>query len=419
MPLLRVLVKKDPVLRGRWLVGMAGILALVPKLAMAATTYGTNDTRHWQDFVLGVRQAGPIGIYGVKFPASLYNHPPLVGYFLEGVGAAGDLGLRSNFTIRALASLADVASALLAFELVRKRRGPREGALVGAFVAVSPVLFVISGFHNNTDPIFVLFTLVSVYLLADRQRPGLAGAAIAIALSIKIVPIVAVPALLVFAGRHGRKTVVRFCAGLALVVLVAWGPAVLLEWGPIKMNVLGYQGVGDSHWGLPQLGRWAGNTSMADWLKGPGRIVLLALSSGLPALFVWRRPGAVVEGVGVSLVGVLLLSPAFGTQYLVWAAAATLLLGLRIGVAYNLLAGALLIAVYNRWNGGIPWDRARAGPLTPRELLFGAVVWAVLLMAFCYGLRGIWLWPASIEPSKPLGTYGSRRRGQLNVIERT
>lgn len=402
MPLPAVVARKAPVIRGRWLVGLAAIIALVPKLAMAATTYGTNDTGHWRDFVLGVRQAGPIGIYGLHFQYSLYNHPPLIGYFLELVSGAGHLGLPWSFTIRAVASLADVASAFLVFELVRARRGLLEGALAGVVVAASPVLFVISGFHGNTDPIFVLFTLLSVYLLADRQRPGLAGAAIAIALSVKIVPIVAVPVLLLFAVRHGRTTAVRFCAGLAVVFVVLWAPALLLEWGPITKNVLGYQGIAISHWGLAQFGHWAGDTSWVDWLDGPGRSLLLAISAGLPALFVWRRPEAVVEGVGVALVGVLLLSPAFGTQYLVWAAAASLLLGLRIGAAYNLLAGALLIVVYTRWNGGLPWDGGRATQFTAGESAFGEVAWAVLLLGSWHGLRGIWLRPGADEPPSRL-----------------
>ena len=51
-------------------------------------------------------------------------------------------------------------------------------------MAVSPVLFVISGFHGNTDPVFVMFALLSVYLLSDRRAPALAGLSIAIALSV-------------------------------------------------------------------------------------------------------------------------------------------------------------------------------------------------------------------------------------------
>ena len=388
------------------MVGTVAIAALVLKLIVAATTYGTNDISYWHFFTEGIRQAGPVGIYGLHWVHSPYNHPPLIGYFLEVVNGAEHLGLPWKFTIRAFASLADVASAFLVFELVRHRRGLLDATAAGVVIAASPVLFVISGFHGNTDPIFTMCTLLSVYLLADRQRPGLAGAAIAVALSIKIVPIVAGPALLVFAVRQGRRTVLRFGGGFAAVFIPVWAPALLLELGPIVRNVLGYQGSPVSQWGLVQFGHWAGDPSWVGWLDGPGRVLLLAISAGVPALAVWRHPDAVAEAVGLTLVGVLLLSPAFGTQYLVWAAAASLLLGSRIGAAFNVLAGILLVVVYTRWNGGLPWDVGRASILTAGESVFGEVVWAVLLVGSWQGLRSIWM-----RPRMGLATGRSPRLG--------
>jgi hypothetical protein len=139
----------------RIIVGLSSVV-LAAKLVVAATTYGTNDIRHWTDFVGGVAKHGPVGVYGVHFQNSFYNHPPLVGYLLEFVHLASRHGFSIQFTIRALASLADVASTLLIFEILRRRRSIREATLAAALVAISPVLFIISnnrGYSTGTTQV--------------------------------------------------------------------------------------------------------------------------------------------------------------------------------------------------------------------------------------------------------------------------
>ncbi len=68
--------------RRRLVLGLA-LLLLALKCVIAARTYGTNDIRHWTDFVNGVAERGPVGVYGITFERSFYNHPPVIGYFLQ------------------------------------------------------------------------------------------------------------------------------------------------------------------------------------------------------------------------------------------------------------------------------------------------------------------------------------------------
>jgi hypothetical protein len=392
MPALASTTGRPSVRGARLTVGAVALAVLAIKLYVAATTWGTNDIGHWYQFSAGVRQAGPVGIYGVIWPVPqhaptpLYNHGPLVGYLLLGINAATHVGLSLQFTIRALASAADVVTAFLVLEILRTRRGLVEAMWAGVVVAASPVLIVISGFHGNTDPIFVMLTLLSLYLLADRKFPFLAGLSLAAALSVKIVPIVVVPALFAFAVRKGRRTTLRASAGFLALALPLWLPPLLFHFRAIERNVFGYTGVGVSHWGLFQIGRWLGNPSVTTWMLGPGRLLALAVCAGLPALAVWRRPDVVADAVGLALVGVLVLSPAFSMQYLVWAAAASLLVALRLGVVYNLLAGVLLVIVYTRWNAGLPWNVAHASDMNKRETALAFVVWMVLAAGYCWGL---------------------------------
>ena len=364
------------------------LAALAVKLALAATTYGTNDIAHWGDFLAGVRQAGPVGIYGVTFTEnnSFYNHPPLIGYLLQFVNLVSDTGIPYRFTIRAVASLADVGSAFLVLELLRRRMSLRRARFGAIGVAISPVLILVSGFHGNTDPIFVAFVLLSTYLFIDRRMPVLAGAAIAIAIGIKIVPMVVIPALLVFAFRRGRRDLLRYVAGFVVTFAVTWGPALLREFGPLRTNVIGYGGFSHSPWGISQIGHWLGDPSWVTTFAGPGRSLVVVISAVVPAIAVWRRPGVVVTAVAWSLIAFLALAPAWGIQYMVWAMAACYLIGVGAGYAYNITAGVVMFMIYNRWSGGLPWYRAYATYFAPQyELIALMVPWVVLVVVLIHG----------------------------------
>lgn len=371
----------------RRLVIAVALAMLVPKLMLAATTYGTNDIAHWLDFLNAVQHVGPIGVYSYPFAHSLYNHPPLIGYYLEMIGSGTHVGLAANFSIRAVSCVADVASASLVFELLRTRRALRDATFAGVVVASSPILIIISGFHGNTDPVFVMLVLLSVYLLADRKAPVLAGAALALALGVKIVPVVVVPCLLIYALHRGRATLFRYVGAFAAVSALFWVPALLEQWSAIRRNVLGYSGIPSHEWGIAQLGQIAGNPSWASWLEGGGRMLVVAICAIAPALLVWRRPHCVVQGVAFALAGFLALTPTFATQYLAWGAAAVVFVTPRAGLAFNLLAGALLAKVYIRWNNGLPWNHAHATVFTRGETVFGLLVWAVLLWALIESRR--------------------------------
>ena len=364
---------------------MAGVF-LVLKVVIATTTYGTRDINHWRDFVAAVAQHGPVGIYGVHFAASFYNHPPLVGYLLEAVNFGVVHGVTVQVSLRTLAALADFGSALLVFELVRRRRPLAEATAAGMWVAASPVLLVISGFHGNTDPLFMMLILLGLFLIADLDRPAAAGVVLALALGVKIVPVVVLPALALFALRRGRRTATAFTAGFAAAFVITWLPALLTHSAQLRTNVFEYAGSNISQWGLIQLGHWAGDPSWARYLIGDGRFPVVLVCAGLPAWLVWRRPVLIVEATALALIAFLFLSPAFGTQYLVWALAPAYLVRSRWATVFNLGAGALLVEVYTRWDGGLPWYFAREWGFDRREVVAGVLVWAALGAVLIDGL---------------------------------
>jgi hypothetical protein len=393
----------------RWLVLVCALVTTIAKLRLAATTAGTNDVVHWSFFASSVHDVGPIGIYASHFRVP-FNHPPLIGWWLLAVNAVSSHGPSVRFLIRVPASIADVATALIVFELVRRRRSLNEATVAGTVVAFTPVLFVISGFHGNTDPVFVMFALLSAYLVVC-DRPFAAGVSAAIALSIKLVPVVALPVIVAALWRDRRR--LRAATIGFLVVLVSlWGPVIARQWTGFRRNVLDYEGLRpqESRWGIVDFARHTHIPGLVDFLVGPGRWAALAISALLPAYLVLRRRGGIAVGVGLALASFLLLTTNFGMQYLAWAAGSVLLLDVWAGAAYNVSAGALVLVTYTHWTNGFPWDQARAQQLTPFQERLGWLTWAVLLICVVLGIRRLWYWPRTPpehtgrtehEPEKP------------------
>jgi hypothetical protein len=174
---------------------------------------------------------------------------------------------------------------------------------------------------------------------------------------------------------------------------------VLRQWQPFRTEVLGYTGISLRQWGPVKFASLLhAPASVITFLPGPGRFLMVLISALLPALLLcWRRDAA-LAAIGLPFAVFLLLSPAFGTQYLAWPVAAAYLIDFRAATAYNLSAGAILAEVYNRWNGGLPWNVARATPFVPKEVAAAAVVWALLLLVVIVGVYRVARPRAEIPP---------------------
>jgi hypothetical protein len=433
--------------RARVLVLGIGVFALALKLWVAANTFGTTDVFLWRDFAQSVRQHGPVGIYGQHF-LLVYNHAPLSGWMLVAINWMTDHGMgQFPFLIRVPASVADVITGLVVFELVRQRRSVREATVAASFVVLSPMLLIVSGFHGNTDPVFVMLGLLSAYCIVVRRVPILAGVAFGLALSVKLVPIVLLPTLLVLVARSAKREerapaspavaskdrsakreerapaspavaskdrsatrvgrvaagpavvtdgriawrrIGSFVLGMSAAMVPLWLPVVLTKWTEFRTDVLGYAGVPLRQWGLIQLLRWAGLTPGAEgMIAGPGRFGILLICAGVPALLAWRRPSAAGPAVGLTLVLFLWLTPAFGMQYLSWAVAAAYLVSTWAASVFNVIGSIFMVVVYDHWNNALPWhwNVAPGIPFRPVELALQVPVWLSLGVVVVSGLR--------------------------------
>ena len=372
---------------------IVALVVLALKVWMAARTWGTNDIGHWTNFANAEREYGPERIYERYYDyttqGNFYNHPPLMGYYLAFVNWMSDLGVGLPLTIRTTSSLADVGTALVFFELIRVRRGTRAAAIAGLLIGASPVLFLVSGFHGNTDPIFTFLVFLAVWLLVDRNRPAWAGVALAISVGVKIVPFVIIPALLIYAFRKGLKPFFAFGIAFGVVFVLTWAQGLLTEFGRIKNQVFGYPGSG-SYWGVVQVGRWLNggpNPGWVDWFVNGGRFIPVAICALVAAAATWRRPALLPQAVAWAVIAFLALGSAYAIQYTVWPLAACYLFGNVWATAYNLTIGLWDFKVYDRWSGGLPWYQAKANDPTKFEVDVLIAPWLVLMVVL---VRGLW-----------------------------
>lgn len=386
---MRIRSSLSEVGRARSAVAVAALLALFGKLAIAADTGGTTDVRIFAEFARSIGRVGPVHVYGLPRAGSLvYNHGPLTGIMLDLFDRLWRHGFSFPLLIRTPACVADFATSLIVFELARERVGVRRALWCGIAVALSPVLVGVSGFHGNTDPVFVCLVLLSAWLLTSNRSLVGAGACLALALSVKIVPVVVVPVLLIAAAQRGRRNLALFLAGLGGVLALLWGMPLFEYFHQVKANVLDYQGSPYRPWGVPKFFTWLGLPhSWLQWWVGPGHVSVVLVSAGIGSLLVWRRPNRLAMAVAASLVAVLVFSTAGADQYLAWPAAAVFLLDFWSGIAYTVFAGVFLTELYSRWSHGFPWGTAFAHKWTHHELMLAAVAWGALAVNLVLGAR--------------------------------
>lgn len=382
--------------RARAAVLVAAAVGLLTRALIAANDPGPADVRFFQGFAKAITVYGPIRIYEQPLPGlPVYNHPPLAGWMLLGLNGMSEFGISFATLIRWPASIADFFCVLLVFEIVRRRATPRTALLCGIGVAVSPVLIATSGYHGNTDAVAVMFALAAAHLLADRRSPLAAGVAAALSISVKFIPVVVIPALLVAALRGGRPVLVRFAAGFAAVFALVWGPAVVTVPQDLQRNVLEYAGGSYHLWGLVRFADVFGlPESVVAFMQGGGHFLFVLLCVAAGAWLAWLRPAQLPGVVAFTLGLLLLLSTASGLQYLTWAAAGIFVLGPWEGLAYNSVVGLTAVLGYTG-RSPVRWSEP--------VLYLGAAGWIVLAAGLVTGAHRLLATGPDGDPAGPAG----------------
>ena len=362
------------------------IAATALRLAHTATSLGSTDAYLWSLWAGLLDQAGVLRSYQYD---QFVNHPPLALAIALACGRLAEtIGLQFVDVFRGLQSAADIvtATALVRIATLTKTAGNRYAPAI-AFL-LSPAAIFISGFHCNTDPLMMMFVaLAAMAALADR--PLVSGTLFALAVGIKIVPLLLGPLFFLAAFREGRARI-RFVAAGAAVSALIFGPALIVSGLPFVQRVFGYSGVVRG-WGLPVVCHvlektfgWSGLSTGA--LKVLPIVEIAAVLA--IAVVAWQRrldTRSLPQLLGATLLIVLVFAPGFGLQYLFWPLPFLwFALDRPFPLAVHGAVGTYLFAVYTAWSRGWPWwyaERAASVEIS-RLLTTGAgVLWLVLIVA--------------------------------------
>lgn len=348
-----------------WAVGLTTLL----KLAIAFSTFGTNDVVTWKRFADSIHESGGAWLYRHD---QLFNHPPFMVRALSALTWLTQVtGLRFEVVLRLPGIIAD------AFTLVLAAKIAKPTIPIFLLVAFSPVAILVSGFHGNTDPVMVCLVVLAIYLMDEKRSILWSGLAFGMAMNIKVAPVILLPVFVLWAGTTERR--VRFLAGAAAIFVIASSPLIFQEIRAILGNVFGYRGL-IGIWGLTRIASGFDNITRHNiFLPGTAAILRFSFMPSLVLLaFLLRRYRvSLFEAVAVSMFWFLSISPGFGVQYLSWLVPFSIAMYPPAQIAFAVFGGAFLAAVYNYWSEGT-WYYADAFKM------HGWSGWGSVLALFCW-----------------------------------
>jgi hypothetical protein len=372
------------------LVLAAAVVAAVLKLYCAATTYGSLDV------TIHARFGQIVDTKGLDYMYRLdrhFNHPPLTGqffallYHLSGYltpPAPHSVPRSFPFLLRLPSIVADFFAVLILLRFRTKTGKPPVWALL--LFALSPVAFMVSGFHGNVDSIMVCLLLVATYFCVE-EHAALSAVFFALACAIKVIPLFLAPVFCFFWFQRGQKRGLQFAAIFALSCVAVWSTALIGSASYFLKNVLGYSsypgGWGITYWCVMLLDALHFDVSP----EGLNRLLPLLLI--LKVLIVvsvttlaWRRRRE--SGLGflgtVSLAWTCfaIFAPGFIPYYLVWLAPFVLLYSAPWYVVITAASSIYLFAYYNMMSHGMPWNAS--DPIVPPAWNdWGTIPWFVLV----------------------------------------
>ena len=349
--------KSEPARRLRlwqWAVVIAAAAAFCCKILLALKTYGTNDVYSFEQTLEWWHYLGT-DLYRLAPGA---NNPPSMLYVLAVLRwLAQTTGLSFSFWVRVPSTLADLGNLWLVWRILKPRLGKRSIRWALVLMAAAPALILISGFHGQNDSVMICFLLLSTYFV-EKGRTVAGGAAFGLSMCVKVVPVIAVPALIFY--QFGRRKWIVFFAVAGAVVAAAWSPFLIHDARAVFTDVFGYKS-GLGHWGVTYLTYQLSlicpvGATLCRMLEKLGSPVLLLTI----AVVSWwmnhtaSRP-SLYSQIGLVFFLFLAGTTGFGVQYLAWLVPWAVGLGFAPAALYYATSGMFLFLVYDYWSQGLPW----------------------------------------------------------------
>jgi len=389
---------------------LAALLAAALKLYCAATTFGSCDVP------IHARFGQVIDTMGIDYMYRLdrhFNHPPVTGqlfallYHLSAwltPSAPYSVPRSFPFLLRLPSIVADFFAVLVLLRIRMRTGEPPIWALV--LFALSPVGFMVSGFHGNVDPIMVCLLLVAAYFCVE-EHAVLSALFLALACGIKIIPLFLTPVFFFFWVHRGRKQAVRFGATFALGCLAVWSTALIGSASYFLKNVLGYSsyagGWGITYWCVFFLDAFHFDVSPQSLNRlSPLLLALKIIIVLVVTALGWVRRGQSGTGflgtVGLAWTCFAIFAPGFIPYYLCWLAPFVLLYSARWYAVLTAASSIYLFAYYDMMSHGMPWN-ASDPAVPPAWNDWGTLPWfavvAIALSALTLAQRSRLAVPAS------------------------
>jgi hypothetical protein len=367
---------------------VAALVAGALKIYCASTTFGSLDV------TINARFGRIIDSMGIDYMYRLdrhFNHPPVTGEFLGLLyhlssyltpAVAGAVPRSFPFLLRLPSILADFLAVLLLLRFREKTGKPPVWALV--LFALSPVSFMVSGFHGNVDPIMVCVLLMATYFCVE-EHALLSAIFLALACSIKVIPLLLSPAFFFFWLNRGRKPALQFGLAFGLGCLAVWSGALLGPASYFLKNVLGYSsfagGWGITYWCVFLLS--ALHFDITPQLLSHLSPLLTALKvitvASATALAWFRRKQSAIgflTTIALAWICFAIFAPGFIPYYLAWLAPFVLLYSPAWYAILTAASSIYLFAYYNMMSHGMPWN-ASDPSVPPAWNDWGAIPWFV------------------------------------------
>ena len=372
--------------------GIALIAITLLKLVLAALWGGTADIPQ----TLAQAQAFLAG-RDLLDPASTGGNPSFfpIGHYL--IAACCTLlsqltRMPFSFWIKTPAILADLGVAWLLKNM------PRGGGRAAFFYMVNPVTFLLSVYHGQLHTV-AMAAAVLAYWCADQAWARRSGIALGVAASVRQHFAVLLLPLAIRSRKHRAALILTFAITALFINLRLLASAHLLR---ILFPTWTY-----GSWGYamvfqhsPRLLGLNGQTTASilsmvnQTLHAYGPFFYLLWAVGFVIWSVRSHSDDHWTAALLFLLGIYVISPGFGVQWLVWVVPFWLIVNQWHAVGYSLIAGAFLAGSYWQWSlnakYGVEALTANLQLLSRADLIGVVLVGACGVLTWLYAFRAAW-----------------------------
>jgi uncharacterized membrane protein len=205
----------------------------------------------------------------------------------------------------------------------------------------------------------IFFVVLAIYSIEKGDRTWLAGLAFGMALNIKVVPLIFLPAIFLYL--QGKRRRIEFLSAAAVLLTISSIPYIFQDPRIIIKSTLGYSSI-YGRWGwtrllkllLPDKKLIFSSPYEVIGFHRPfmiwGRYITMAVIVG--ASYIMNRRATKVPlflQCGVVVCMFLVLTPGFGIQYLSWLVPFVVLLGAVPALIFYWSGAAYIFLVYGCW----------------------------------------------------------------------